>query len=213
MMFSFINLLLMPLTASSYPYPERDQLQAFDKPATPASTAVTSSNMSTNLLLNAPTSPTSNAISCYIPTPAIRPILTTSRDCRIIFREISNLPFYHETQEFREGVMPRLDHVETPPFLFSNDTPEVDNCAVFLSASNPADTDKFSWEEVRGVGQAIMRTCGSPGFGGRCAIGRERGWVVRVYGYRRQAGVARSGGIAGDRPPDVFDSTLESLIA
>lgn len=127
-------------------------------------------------------------ISCYIPTEGRPPpVVTTFHDCVIIFAQISSLPRFSRMQEFLEGVRPRLSHehfrFDTPPYLFANTNPTGGNCAIFLSAAVPEESDDFSWEQVVHAAQAILRECGSPGYGGRSSIGLYHSWLVRLYGY------------------------------
>lgn len=44
-------------------------------------------------------------------------------------------------------------------------------------------TDKFSWKNVKDLGQEILETCEEPGYGGRTRVGEEEHWAIRVFGY------------------------------
>ena len=198
MIFSLIHLFLSLSAANPFPYLARDPLRLQEKTARRSSTVVPIFNTSGVASQNESSYTSLNDISCYIPTPAIQPTITTIQDCFIIFREIRNLPHFHTVQRFLEDVAPKLEHMYpasgTPPYLLVKDTPTGGNCAIMLSAIHPDAPDEFSWQQVQNTGRAIMESCGSPGYGGRSSIGRYHSWLVKVYGYNERAFLAEKEG-------------------
>ena len=43
--------------------------------------------------------------------------------------------------------------------------------------------DRFSWKDVKNLGQEILQTCEELGYGGRIRVGEQDRWVIRVFGF------------------------------
>ena len=143
-----------------------------------------------NLALSMPEAPAASNLSsppytCYDPAPTRIPI--TVDDCREVFRIIRNMPSYRRVQEFERKKKPlipveRTREFRAPPFLFA---PEHTKCALEISDLVPGFIDKFSWLQVKELGQDIIEECnspGMPGYGGQSRIGQDNRWTVRIFG-------------------------------
>lgn len=134
----------------------------------------------------------SNEIECYRESPRITPVETTFEICKTIWQgEIRRFPKFYDVQEFREGVRPKIRQLPPfngkPPYIFVNDDPPSNDCAICVDALDRQESDWFSWAQVKAAAQQIMDVdgCGSPSGGGRIPVGIGGSWRVRVYGYNK----------------------------
>ena len=123
--------------------------------------------------------------TCYDPSPTRMAV--TVNDCREAFRIIRSMPNYRRVQEFERKKKPLIPvegrrEFRAPPFLIA---PEDTKCALEINDIMPGFVDKFSWEQVKELGQDILEECnspGMPGYGGQSRIGENNRWKVRIFG-------------------------------
>lgn len=123
--------------------------------------------------------------TCYDPAPSRIPI--TVEDCREALRIIRGMPNYRLVQDFERKKRPlipveRTRQFRAPPFLIA---PDDSKCALEINDVIPGFVDKFSWLQVKELGQDIIEECntpGMPGYGGQAYIGDKKRWMVRIFG-------------------------------
>ena len=155
-----------------------------------------------NLSLSMPEAPATSNLSrppyiCYDPAPSRIPI--TVDDCREALRILRGMPNYRRVQEFERKRKPLIPvegtrEFRAPPFLIA---PENTKCALEINDVLPGYVDKFSWLQVKELGQDIVEECsspGKPGYGGQSHIGENNRWRLRIFGI---------GEDLGDPPPNI----------
>ena len=143
-----------------------------------------------NLSLSMPEAPAASNLSrppytCYDPAPSRIPI--TVDDCREALRIIRGMPNYRRVQEFERKRKPLIPvegtrEFRAPPFLIA---PDDTKCALEINDILPGYVDKFSWLQVKELGQDIIEECnspGKPGYGGQSHIGENNRWKIRIFG-------------------------------
>ena len=217
--FPSLFLAILYFAANAYTFPLHDLLE------TP--TAQKWLRMNTSSRISPPTDSSrkrstiaaSNGIECYRESPRITPVETTFETCKKIWQgQIRRFPKFYEVQEFRVGVRPRIRQEYPlsgkPPFLFVNDDPPSNDCAICVDPTDPQESDWFSWAQVKDAAQQVMDVdgCGSPSGGGRIPVGRGQSWRVRVYGYNKDT-LARAANQSTERFLPIGNRTLTNLVA
>ena len=126
------------------------------------------------------------------PLTTTSPVETTFDTCKKIWQgQIRRFPKFYDVQEFLEEFRPKISQpppfTGKPPYIFANDEPISNDCAIAVDATDHQQPDWFSWAQVKGAAQQIMDAdgCGSPSAGGRIPIGLHGTWRVRVFGYNK----------------------------
>ena len=97
------------------------------------------------------------------------------------------MPNYRRVQEFERKKKPLIPvegtrEYRAPPFLIA---PEDSKCALEINDLVPGFIDKFSWLQVKELGQDVIEECnspGKPGYGGQSRIGENNRWTIRIFG-------------------------------
>ena len=122
------------------------------------------------------TLPFPDGIECFPAREGTEP--PTFAGCRPTLNEIHHFPKYRRIQRFENDKWPKEPSV--PPFSIHH---HASNCLVLIATLNPSVTDRFSFEQVKGIAQDIIEQCSPTGcLGGVSPIGSRVGWTVTVYG-------------------------------
>lgn len=134
------------------------------------------------------TLPIPNAeIFCYEPTDVFHPHRTSFDACRPIFQTIRSFPYFNRPQIFEWEKRPIIPapwprDQDKPPFAIPSSGPD-GRCVLHLAPFLVTITDRFSWKNVKDLGQEILQTCEQYGYGGRTRVGDDERWAIRVFGY------------------------------